>query len=43
VLDTTEAMQRAISFYEAHGFVRDDVHIRGPRCTRGYKRELAQA
>jgi len=43
VLDTTEAMTRAISFYEAHGFVRDDAHIRGPRCTRGYKRELAEA
>lgn len=36
VLDTTERMTRAIAFYEAHGFVRDDAEIRGSRCTRGY-------
>jgi putative acetyltransferase len=40
VLDTVEAMTRAIAFYEAHGFVRDDAEIRGARCTRGYAREL---
>jgi putative acetyltransferase len=36
VLDTTEQMARAIEFYEAHGFVRDDAQIRGARCSRGY-------
>ena len=36
MLDTTDAMARAIAFYEAHGFVRDDAEIRGARCTRGY-------
>jgi putative acetyltransferase len=36
VLDTVEQMTRAIAFYEAHGFVRDDAEIRGARCTRGY-------
>lgn len=40
VLDTTEQMTRAIVFYEAHGFVRDDQEIRGARCTRGYALEL---
>jgi putative acetyltransferase len=40
VLDTTEQMQRAIAFYEANGFVRDDAEIRGARCTRGYARRL---
>ena len=40
VLDTMEKMTRAIQFYEAHGFVRDDAHIRGSRCTRGYIRTL---
>lgn len=40
VLDTMEKMTRAIAFYEAHGFVRDDAHIRGARCTRGYVRTL---
>jgi putative acetyltransferase len=40
VLDTTEAMTRAIAFYEAHGFVRDDAQIRGARCSRGYTRVL---
>ncbi len=36
VLDTVESMARAIAFYEANGFVRDDTQIRGARCTRGY-------
>ena len=40
VLDTVEAMTRAIAFYEANGFVRDDTQIRGARCTRGYLRVL---
>lgn len=40
VLDTAETMQRAIAFYEAHGFVRDDAQIRGARCSRGYARVL---
>ena len=40
VLDTTEQMTRAIGFYEAHGFVRDDAEIRGARCTRGYALDL---
>ncbi len=40
VLDTTEQMTRAIAFYEAHGFVRDDTQIRGSRCSRGYVRAL---
>ena len=40
VLDTMEKMTRAIAFYEAHGFVRDDTHIRGSRCSRGYVRTL---
>ena len=40
VLDTIEAMTRAIAFYEAHGFVRDDAQIRGARCTRGYRLDL---
>lgn len=40
VLDTVEEMTRAIAFYEAHGFVRDDLQIRGSRCTRGYRRPL---
>jgi GNAT superfamily N-acetyltransferase len=40
VLDTVDAMTRAIAFYEAHGFVRDDAQIRGSRCTRGYVRVL---
>jgi putative acetyltransferase len=35
-LDTTEQMARAIRFYEANGFVRDDAQIRGARCSRGY-------
>ena len=34
VLDTTEAMSRAIRFYERNGFVRDDAQIRGQRCSR---------
>lgn len=40
VLDTTEAMTRAIAFYEARGFVRDDAYIRGSRCSRGYVLDL---
>ena len=40
VLDTTEKMERAIAFYEANGFVRDDAQIRGARCSRGYRRPL---
>jgi len=40
VLDTIEEMTRAIAFYEAHGFVRDDGQVRGSRCTRGYSRTL---
>jgi putative acetyltransferase len=36
VLDTVEAMSRAIAFYERHGFVRDDSQRRGSRCSRGY-------
>lgn len=40
VLDTTEQMTRAIAFYEANGFVRDDGQVRGSRCTRGYARAL---
>jgi putative acetyltransferase len=36
VLDTTEQMTRAIAFYEANGFVRDDREVRGARCSRGY-------
>lgn len=40
VLDTMEKMTRAIAFYEAHGFVRDDTQIRGSRCSRGYIRAL---
>lgn len=40
VLDTIESMTRAISFYEQNGFIRDDAHIRGERCTRGYRRDL---
>ena len=42
VLDTVEAMARAIAFYEANGFVRDDAQIRGARCTRGYVRVLTR-
>jgi GNAT superfamily N-acetyltransferase len=40
VLDTVEQMTRAIAFYEANGFVRDDNQRRGERCTRGYIRVL---
>jgi putative acetyltransferase len=39
-LDTIEEMTRAIAFYEAHGFVRDDSQKRADRCTRGYLRVL---
>jgi GNAT superfamily N-acetyltransferase len=40
VLDTIHEMRRAIAFYEANGFVRDDRQIRGARCSRGYTRDL---
>jgi putative acetyltransferase len=40
VLDTIHEMTRAIAFYEANGFVRDDREIRGARCSRGYARDL---
>jgi GNAT superfamily N-acetyltransferase len=40
VLDTIDAMQQAIAFYEAHGFVRDDAQKRAARCSRGYVLEL---
>jgi ribosomal protein S18 acetylase RimI-like enzyme len=40
VLDTTERMERAIAFYEANGFARDDTQKRAARCSRGYVREL---
>jgi putative acetyltransferase len=40
VLDTVEEMTRAIAFYEANGFIRDDAQRRGSRCTRGYTRRL---
>jgi putative acetyltransferase len=41
VLDTVDEMQAAISFYERSGFVRDDAQIRGSRCSRGYRLDLA--
>ena len=40
VLDTTEQMDRAIALYESNGFIRDDAHRRGARCSRGYVRRL---
>lgn len=40
VLDTVDHMDRAIAFYQANGFVRDDSRIRGARCTRGYVKAL---
>jgi GNAT superfamily N-acetyltransferase len=40
VLDTTEQVQAAIAFYEAHGFRRDDCQIRGARCSRGDRLDL---
>lgn len=43
VLDTTEQMTRAITFYESQGFVRDDAQIRGSRCSRGYSLALEPA
>jgi putative acetyltransferase len=42
VLDTIEKMTAAIAFYERHGFVRDDAQIRGARCERGYRLDLAK-
>jgi putative acetyltransferase len=38
--DTIDAMTRAIAFYEASGFVRDDTQMRAERCTRGYRLDL---
>ena len=40
VLDTIEEMTRAIAFYEANGFIRDDSQKRAERCSRGYARKL---
>lgn len=40
VLDTVHEMTRAIAFYEANGFVRDDSQVRGARCSRGYRFDL---
>ena len=40
VCDTIEAMTRAIAFYEANGFVRDDAQMRAERCSRGYALRL---
>lgn len=40
VLDTVDAMEQAIGFYERAGFVRDDSQIRGARCERGYRLDL---
>ncbi|MBL8956743.1 MAG: GNAT family N-acetyltransferase [Myxococcaceae bacterium] len=40
VLDTIEKMTAAITFYEKHGFVRDDAQVRGARCSRGYRLDL---
>jgi putative acetyltransferase len=40
VLDTIDEMSRAIAFYEANGFVRDDAQKRATRCTRGYRLDL---
>lgn len=40
VLDTIEEMTRAIAFYEANGFIRDDAQKRAERCSRGYIRHL---
>lgn len=41
VLDTLNNMTDAIAFYERRGFVRDDAQIRGSRCSRGYRLDLA--
>ncbi|HEY8430057.1 MAG TPA: GNAT family N-acetyltransferase [Sandaracinaceae bacterium] len=41
VLDTLHTMEAAIRLYERYGFVRDDAQIRGARCTRGYRLDLA--
>ena len=42
VLDTLHEMKAAIAFYEKNGFVRDDAQIRGARCSRGYRLDLAE-
>jgi putative acetyltransferase len=42
VLDTLHTMEDAIRLYERSGFVRDDAQIRGARCTRGYRLDLAR-
>ena len=43
VLDTLHEMKEAVAFYERNGFVRDDAQIRGSRCSRGYRLDLAPA
>lgn len=43
VIDTTDQMRQAQSFYEANGFVRDDQQLRGCRCSRGYRLDLKRA
>ncbi|MEO6950220.1 MAG: GNAT family N-acetyltransferase [Polyangia bacterium] len=40
VLDTAEAMDKAIALYERNGFVRDDTQQRASRCQRGYRLDL---
>ena len=40
VLDTVDAMQRAIALHERNGFVRDDSQMRASRCSRGYRLDL---
>lgn len=40
VLDTVDGMHGAIRLYERNGFVRDDAHLRGSRCTRAYRLDL---
>jgi putative acetyltransferase len=40
VLDTHHRMTRAMAFYEANGFVRDDAWCRASRCDRGYVKVL---
>lgn len=43
VLDTTHQMESAWALYERNGFVRDDAQVRGARCNRGYRKDLAAA